>query len=250
VIRAIERAIQLKAVYNIKVINLSLGRPIFESYKTDPLCREVEKAWLAGITVVVAGGNGGRDNSAGTNGYGTIAAPGNDPLVITVGALNTESTPKRADDLMTTYSSKGPTLIDHVAKPDLVAPGNRIFSIRVPNSTLETAEASKRGSAGRLRQVTGVRTSFELLHPERHQYGHRRRQRSRRCPARQQESHTRPGQGPSHEDRDAKLPADVRDRRPGDESEVHHPVRPLHCRRRIPRPERGARQHRNNSFEE
>lgn len=85
-IKAIERAIQLKNLYNIKVINLSLGRPIYESYKTDPLCQEVEKAWLSGITVVVAAGNVGRDNSAGTLGYATIAAPGNDPLAITVGA--------------------------------------------------------------------------------------------------------------------------------------------------------------------
>ena len=90
VIRAIERAIQLKAVYNIKVINLSLGRPVFESYTNDPLCQEVEKAWRAGITVVVAAGNEGRNNTAGTNGYGTIAAPGNDPLALTVGAMNTE----------------------------------------------------------------------------------------------------------------------------------------------------------------
>src|SRR5205823_6181408 len=31
VISAIERAISLKSVYNIRVINLSLGRPVFES---------------------------------------------------------------------------------------------------------------------------------------------------------------------------------------------------------------------------
>src|SRR5205823_3546528 len=138
VINAIDRAIQLKHAYNIQVINLSLGRPIFESYKTDPLCQEVEKAWLAGITVVVAAGNGGRDNSAGTVGYATIAAPANDPLVITVGAMNTLSTPDRSDDVMTTYSSKGPTLADHIVKPDLVAPGNRIFSILDSGSTLVT----------------------------------------------------------------------------------------------------------------
>ena len=58
--------------------------------------------------MVVAAGKGGRDNSASTLGYATIAAPGNDPLAITVGAMNTESTPQRSDDLMTTYSSKGP----------------------------------------------------------------------------------------------------------------------------------------------
>ena len=36
-IAAIERAIALKSTYNIKIINLSLGRPIMESYLDDPL---------------------------------------------------------------------------------------------------------------------------------------------------------------------------------------------------------------------
>ena len=61
VIAAIQEAIALKSKYNIKVINLSLGRPVFESYKLDPLCQAVESAWKAGITVVVAAGNYGRD---------------------------------------------------------------------------------------------------------------------------------------------------------------------------------------------
>jgi serine protease AprX len=123
VINAITQAIALKDKYNIRVMNLSLGRSVFESYKDDPLCQAVEAAWRAGIVVVVAAGNDGRDNSAGTNGYGTINAPGNDPYVITVGAMNTKGTPDRADDVPASYSSKGPTLIDHFAKPDLVAPG-------------------------------------------------------------------------------------------------------------------------------
>ncbi|HKR95242.1 MAG TPA: S8 family serine peptidase, partial [Candidatus Angelobacter sp.] len=45
VIAAIQRAIQLKNTYNIRVINLSLGRPIFESYALDPVCQAVEAAW-------------------------------------------------------------------------------------------------------------------------------------------------------------------------------------------------------------
>src|SRR5207247_1483069 len=79
VIAPIQKAINLKNTYNIKVINLSLGRPVFESYTFDPLCQAVEQAWKAGIVVVVAAGNDGRNNSAGTNGYSTINAPGNDP---------------------------------------------------------------------------------------------------------------------------------------------------------------------------
>ena len=60
VIQAIDYAISLKDTYNIRVINLSLGRPVFESYTVDPLCQAVEAAWKAGIVVVVAAGNDGR----------------------------------------------------------------------------------------------------------------------------------------------------------------------------------------------
>jgi serine protease AprX len=122
VISAIQMAIQLKSKYNIRVINLSLGRPVYESYTLDPLCQAVEQAWKAGIVVIVAAGNDGRNNNAGTNGYGTITAPANDPYVITVGAMNTKGTLSRADDQIASYSSKGPTLFDHIVKPDLVAP--------------------------------------------------------------------------------------------------------------------------------
>jgi serine protease AprX len=139
VIAAIQRAIQLKSIYNIRVINLSLGRGIYESYTLDPVCQAVEAAWKAGIVVVVAAGNDGRNNDYGTQGYATIQAPGNDPNVITVGATKTNGTPQRLDDTVASYSSKGPTLLDHVVKPDLVAPGNRVVSLAAPGSTLVTS---------------------------------------------------------------------------------------------------------------
>jgi serine protease AprX len=136
VIAAIQRAVQLKNTYNIRIINLSLGRNVYESYTIDPVCQAVEAAWNAGIVVVVAAGNSGRDNSLGTSGYATIQAPANDPNVITVGATKTNGTPTRLDDTIASYSSKGPTLVDHVVKPDLVAPGNRIISLESPGSYL------------------------------------------------------------------------------------------------------------------
>ncbi len=136
VIAAIDQAIQLKSTYNIRVINLSLGTPVYESYKLDPLCQEVEAAWKAGIVVVVAAGNYGRSNTMGVNGYGTIASPGNDPYVITVGAMKTNGTNYRSDDSIASYSSKGPTAFDFIVKPDLVAPGNNVVSLMAPNSTI------------------------------------------------------------------------------------------------------------------
>src|SRR5882762_11333542 len=136
VIAAIQTAISLKSTYNIRVINLSFGRQVFESYTVDPLCQAVEAAWNSGIVVLAAAGNQGRNNSAGTEGYGTIAAPGNDPYVITVGAMKTANTPTRVDDTIASYSSKGPTAFDHVAKPDIVAPGNQVVSTLAPNAHL------------------------------------------------------------------------------------------------------------------
>jgi serine protease AprX len=136
VLAAIDRAIALKDKYNIRVMNLSLGRPVFESYTQDPLCQAVEAAWKAGITVVVSAGNDGRDNSVGNEGYGTIDTPGNDPYVITVGAMRSMGTATRADDLVASYSSKGPSAVDHVVKPDLVAPGNQILSLLAQHETL------------------------------------------------------------------------------------------------------------------
>jgi len=147
VIAAINKAIQLKSTYNIRVLNLSVGRPVYESYAQDPLCQAVESAWKAGIVVVVAAGNYGRDNSVGENGYGTITAPGNDPYVITVGAMKTMGTPDRSDDRMASYSSKGPTGIDHVLKPDLVAPGNVMTSLQT-GANLEKLYPSNRALRG------------------------------------------------------------------------------------------------------
>jgi serine protease AprX len=154
VIAAIQAAIRLKSQYNIRVINLSLGRPVFESYTVDPLCQAAEAAWKAGIVVVAAAGNDGRDDSANTDGYGTIAAPGNDPYVVTVGAMKTAGTADRADDQIASYSSKGPTSIDHVVKPDLVAPGNKIISTLSPNSILQLQDSSSDVLMGEYAYIT------------------------------------------------------------------------------------------------
>ncbi len=131
VIAALDRAVALRAQYNIRVINLSLGRPIYESYRYDPICNAVAAAWKSGIVVVVAAGNLGR------NGYATILSPGNSPYAITVGAMKTEGTMTTSDDQIASYSSKGPTWIDLEVKPDIVAPGNLVDSLLAPGSTLE-----------------------------------------------------------------------------------------------------------------
>jgi serine protease AprX len=129
-IAGIEWCIENRAVYNIRVINLSLGTRVRESYKTDPLCQAAERAVAAGIVVVATAGNKGK--------YNSINSPGNDPAVITVGASNAGSTARRSDDVITSYTSRGPAAIDATMKPDLVAPGNRVVSLRAPGSWIDT----------------------------------------------------------------------------------------------------------------
>ncbi|MFN7929563.1 MAG: S8 family serine peptidase [Blastocatellia bacterium] len=108
VIAGIDWCIANKATYNIKVMNLSLGAPAVDSYLNDPMCQAVRRAFDAGIVVVVAAGNAGKD-STGNKVYGGIHSPGIEPAAITVGAANTYGTDTRSDDTVTTYSSRGPT---------------------------------------------------------------------------------------------------------------------------------------------
>lgn len=138
-----------RARYNIRVVNMSLGTLAVDSYLNDPLCRAVRRLVDAGIVCVAAAGNNGKDSS-GQKLYGLIHSPGNEPSAITVGATNSFGTDERSDDVMATYSSRGPTRsywtdnlgeqhYDNLIKPDLVAPGNRLIAAQSENSTLITA---------------------------------------------------------------------------------------------------------------
>ena len=124
-------AVAHKNDYGIRVINLSIGSNPVAPVQYDPIAQAVEFAWKHGITVVCAAGN------EGEFGPGGILSPGNDPYVLTVGASDTRQTATVADDVMTYYSSIGPTLFDEFAKPDVVAPGNRVISMRMPGSYID-----------------------------------------------------------------------------------------------------------------
>jgi serine protease AprX len=135
VIAALGYAVQYKSAYNLRVINLSVGAAVTESYRTDPLTLAAKRAVEAGLVVVTAAGNLGK-NAAGEVQYGGITAPGNAPWVLTVGASNHMGTIVRYDDTIASYSSRGPSAIDFMSKPDVVAPGTGIVSLASPNSTL------------------------------------------------------------------------------------------------------------------
>src|SRR5215207_4340544 len=138
------------AAYNIRVVNISLGSPAVDSWADDPVCDAVRRLYHLGIVVVAAAGNNGK-NALGQKVYGQIHTPGISPHAITVGAANTFGTDSRADDAVTTYSSRGPTRghwtdaagarhYDNLLKPDLVAPGNKLASAESYPNYLRTNE--------------------------------------------------------------------------------------------------------------
>src|SRR6185436_18368327 len=104
----------------------------------DPLVKAVESVWSSGIVVVCSAGNQGK------NVYFTVTSPGNSSRVITVGSLTDWGTPVQSDDIVSTYSSRGPTHIDHFAKPDLIARGNKVVSLRSNGSRLDRDHADWR----------------------------------------------------------------------------------------------------------
>jgi serine protease AprX len=127
VIYGIQFAVDNKAAYNIRVINLSLSSAAAESYTTDPLDAAAEQAWNSGITVVAAAGNEAQTTD------GVTFSPANDPWVITVGALDDKGTMTRLDDALAPWSSRGLTQ-DGVRKPEVLAPGVGLVSTLAPNS--------------------------------------------------------------------------------------------------------------------
>ena len=131
-IYGLQFAVDHKADYNIRVVNLSFRSSSAQSYTTDPLDAAVEQAWFHGITVVAAAGNLGSAPDA------VSYAPGNDPYVITVGATNTQGTSSSSDDVQTSWSSRGVTQ-DGFQKPDVLAPGAHIVSTLAPGSSFASA---------------------------------------------------------------------------------------------------------------
>jgi serine protease AprX len=138
VIAGIEWTIENRELHKIRIINLSLGHPVVEPCAIDPLCQAVMKATASGLIVVASAGNSGK-SASGAPILGGISSPGNSPYAITVGAVNTKATIARNDDVMATYSSRGPTRFEFVVKPDVVAPGNKVVSLEAPGSYLANA---------------------------------------------------------------------------------------------------------------
>ena len=131
------RGLELVALQpDVRVLNLSLssGSPL--PYQLDPLTTALRGLWRRGVVVVVPSGNDGP-------GARTIASPGVDPTLLTVGAIDENGTPARGDDTVPDWSSRGPAP-QRVAKPDLAAPGAHLLSLRAPGSAIDAANPQAR----------------------------------------------------------------------------------------------------------
>ncbi|MET3699165.1 serine protease AprX [Bacillus oleivorans] len=124
--------------HKINIISMSLGSTAqpFENENDDPMVQIVERAWDEGIVVCVAAGNEGPEAR-------TIASPGVSDKVITVGALDDRDTAAREDDDVASFSSRGPSIYGE-SKPDILAPGVNIISLRSPNSFLDKLQKTSR----------------------------------------------------------------------------------------------------------
>jgi serine protease AprX len=110
---------------NIRVLNVSLGVDGGSDYRGAVIAYGVEKLWADGIAVVAAAGNDGAATAY-------LDLPAADPYVIAVGATETQGTGDPTDDRVADFSSRSA-----LRPPDVVAPGTRMVSLRVPGSTLD-----------------------------------------------------------------------------------------------------------------
>jgi len=153
VLAAIQWVVSFGQRYGIRVLNLSLGTDSAQPYARDPLNYAVERAWDAGIAVVVSASNRGPDPR-------TISKPGDDPFVVTAGAIDDRGTEGLGDDLLPEFTSRGPTAADGIAKPDLVAPGGHIVSLRAPGSAIDTQFPNYLDGAYRMGSGTSMATGI------------------------------------------------------------------------------------------
>ncbi len=151
-IRGIEWVLGHRTQYGIRVLNLSLGGPAPATYLGDPLSAAVEIAWRRGLVVVAAAGNAGP-------GSGTVGTPGVDPLVVTVGATDDLGSLGVSDDVLGWFSSWNMPSASGGAKPDLVAPGRKLVSERVPGSAIDQLYPDRvtvAGNGATMTRLTGT----------------------------------------------------------------------------------------------
>ena len=157
VIAAAQWILANKNTYNIRVANFSLHSSTPSHFFQDPLDQAVEKLWFNNVVVVAAAGNYGYPDKPS----GVLYAPGNDPFVITVGAVDLNGTKRANDDFNAPWSAYGRTP-DGFMKPELAAPGRYMVGPVPAGSTLAVERADKIVTPGYI-QLSGTSFSAPVI---------------------------------------------------------------------------------------
>ena len=118
---------------DVRVINLSYGTASEQSWQVDPLARAVENAWKHDILVVAAVGNDGL-------GASSLLMPAIDPHILAVGASDHRGSDVAADSVVADFTNGGSAS----RRPDVLAPGKSVVSLRVPASFVDKAHPEGR----------------------------------------------------------------------------------------------------------
>lgn len=118
--------------FNVRVMLLAIDSDSPFPPEIDPLSQALRAAWSHGIVVVVPAGN-----------EEVIASPGEDPVLLTAGSVYDRGTADVSDDTISDFSGRGPTRWGD-DKPDVVAPGEHLVSLRAPGSTVDDANPAAR----------------------------------------------------------------------------------------------------------
>ncbi|HVM07993.1 MAG TPA: S8 family serine peptidase [Acidimicrobiales bacterium] len=122
VLDGLDWIVQTRDEFDTRIVSISLAVDPFAVASIDPLAIAVEFLTARGMLVVAASGNTA----------GMVAAPGIAPSALTVGATVHNDTASTSDDVVAAWSGANGT------KPEVVAPGAAIISVRAPGSTIDT----------------------------------------------------------------------------------------------------------------
>jgi serine protease AprX len=143
---------------HVRVINLSYGTASEQGWQVDPLARAVENAWNHDILVVAAAGNDGLDAPS-------LLMPAVDPHILAVGASDHRGSESTADDVVADFTNGGSA----ERRPDVLAPGKSVVSLRVSGSYIDVAHPEGRlagDGAGRFFRGSGTSQAAAVVSGE------------------------------------------------------------------------------------